>query len=31
VLHPGVGHGWDRAGLADTIELVVSWFADHLG
>ncbi|KOX18405.1 hypothetical protein ADK67_37040 [Saccharothrix sp. NRRL B-16348] len=31
VLHPGVGHGWDRAGLAATIDLIVSWFADHLG
>ncbi|TQM84876.1 dipeptidyl aminopeptidase/acylaminoacyl peptidase [Saccharothrix saharensis] len=30
VLHPGVGHEWTRAGLADTIGLIVSWFADHL-
>lgn len=30
VLHPGVGHEWDRAGLADTIGLITSWFADHL-
>ena len=30
VLHPGVGHEWTRAGLADTVELIVSWFADHL-
>ncbi|MFD0200217.1 MULTISPECIES: S9 family peptidase [Saccharothrix] len=30
VLHPGVGHGIDRAGLADTVELIVSWFAEHL-
>ncbi|MEV8438210.1 S9 family peptidase [Actinosynnema sp. NPDC051121] len=30
VLHPGVGHDWTRAGLADTLDLIVSWFADHL-
>ncbi|MEU4442319.1 prolyl oligopeptidase family serine peptidase [Actinosynnema sp. NPDC050801] len=30
VLHPGVGHGIDRAGLADTVDLIVSWFAEHL-
>ncbi|MEU4745213.1 prolyl oligopeptidase family serine peptidase, partial [Actinosynnema sp. NPDC023658] len=30
VLHPGVGHGIDRAGLAATVDLIVSWFADHL-
>ncbi|QQQ79091.1 S9 family peptidase [Saccharothrix sp. 6-C] len=30
VLHPGVGHEWAREGLAATIGLIVSWFADHL-
>ncbi|WP_367127245.1 prolyl oligopeptidase family serine peptidase [Saccharothrix sp. HUAS TT1] len=30
VLHPGVGHEWDRAGLADVVGLIVSWFAEHL-
>jgi acetyl esterase/lipase len=30
VMHPGVGHGIDRAGLAGTVDLIVSWFADHL-
>ncbi|MGM1061325.1 S9 family peptidase [Saccharothrix sp. Mg75] len=30
VLHPGVGHGIDRAGLAATVDLVASWFARHL-
>ncbi|MFI9008480.1 prolyl oligopeptidase family serine peptidase [Actinosynnema sp. NPDC053489] len=30
VLHPGVGHGIDRAGLAEAVDLVVSWFAEHL-
>ncbi|WP_158842318.1 S9 family peptidase [Saccharothrix deserti] len=30
VMHPGVGHGWNRAGLAETVDLIVSWFADHL-
>lgn len=31
VLHPGVGHGIDRAGLEGTVDLIVSWFAEHLG
>jgi len=30
VLHPGVGHEIDRAGLAATTDLIASWFAEHL-
>ncbi len=30
VLHPGVGHDWDRGSLAHTVDLIVSWFAEHL-
>ncbi|MFE2753753.1 S9 family peptidase [Actinosynnema sp. NPDC059335] len=30
VLHPGVGHGIDRAGLEATVDLIASWFAEHL-
>lgn len=30
VLHPGVGHEVDRAGLAATTDLIASWFVHHL-
>ncbi len=29
-LHPGIGHEVDRAGLADTVDLIVGWFTANL-